>query len=171
MATQINRIPFNAIPKQWAFDRELGSFIRDLLNILWQQRERSGGDDDAIASLIARVTTAETDILALEAADVAIDARLDALEAAPGVIADVVEHDFGTAPVYEATFTITDASIAPTSIVTVVPGGAATDRTADDWQWDGASIGVVAGTGSATCYVTFSPGPIVGPRAFNYMVI
>lgn len=171
MATKINRIPFNTLPQKIAFDPELGPLFREILTILWQQRERSGGDVDGIDDLTARITTAEGDISDLEDADTALDLRIDALEAAPGTHADTVEHDFGTSPVYDAQFTITDAAITATSVVSVVPGGAATGRTGDDWQWDGATVGVVPGSGTATCYVTFHPGPIVGPRTFNYTVI
>lgn len=127
--------------------------------------------DTLVSGLDARLDVAEINIDALQAADVSLDARIDALEAAPGVYAASIEYDFGSTPVYDSEFTITDAAITNTSIVLVTPGGAATGRTADDWRWDGAAIGVVAGSGTATCYVTFSPGPIVGKRKFNYTVI
>ena len=82
-----------------------------------------------------------------------------------------VEIDFGTDPVYEASFTITDAAITGASKMQVLPcGKAATGRTADDWQWDGAAFAANPGSGSATCYATFSPGPIVGPRKVQYSV-
>jgi hypothetical protein len=82
-----------------------------------------------------------------------------------------VEVDFGTDPVYEASFTITDASIAGTSKVQVLPcGKAATGRTPDDWQWDGATFAANPGSGSAACYVVFTPGPVVGPRKVQYSV-
>lgn len=81
------------------------------------------------------------------------------------------EIDFGSDPVYEASFTITDAGISSTSKVQVLPcGKAATGRTADDWQWDGASFAANPGTGSATCYAVFTPGPIVGKRKIQYSV-
>ena len=82
-----------------------------------------------------------------------------------------VEIDFGTDPVYEASFTITDAAITGASKMQVLPcGKAATGRTADDWQWDGAAFAANPGSGSAVCYATFSPGPIVGPRKVQYSV-
>ncbi len=81
------------------------------------------------------------------------------------------EIDFGSDPVYEATFTITDAGISGTSKIQVLPcGKAATGRTADDWQWDGATFAANPGTGSATCYAVFTPGPIVGRRKIQYSV-
>lgn len=82
-----------------------------------------------------------------------------------------VEIDFGSQPVYTAEFTITDAGIAATSKVTVSPSGkAATGRTADDWAWDGATFAANPGTGSATCYAVFTPGPIVGKRKLQYSI-
>lgn len=83
-----------------------------------------------------------------------------------------VEIDFGSTPVYEATFTITDAAITSSAVkVILVPcGKAATGRTADDWQWDGGTFAADPGTGSATCYAAFFPGPIVGKRKLQYTV-
>ena len=83
-----------------------------------------------------------------------------------------VEIDFGSLPVYDATFTITDAAITSSAVkVALVPcGKAATGRTADDWQWDGGTFVANPGTGSATCYATFSPGPIVGRRKLQYQI-
>lgn len=82
-----------------------------------------------------------------------------------------LEVDFGTDPVFDSTFLISDATISGTSKVAVVPSGnAGTGRTADDWQWDGASIAAVPGSGQARCYVTFTPGPVVGARKFVYQV-
>lgn len=47
----VNRTPFNLIPEKWAFDPEIGPFIRDLLDILFQLRSRTGGDADGVDSL------------------------------------------------------------------------------------------------------------------------
>jgi len=82
-----------------------------------------------------------------------------------------MDVDFGTKPVYDAQFTITDAGISASSKVMVLPSGkAATGRTADDWQWDGAVFAANPASGSATCYATFLPGPIVGFRKLQYQV-
>jgi len=82
-----------------------------------------------------------------------------------------VEVDFGSSPVYGAEFTITDAAITAASKVQVMPcGKAATGRTADDWAWDSAAFAANPGTGSATCYAHFLPGPIVGKRKVQYSV-
>lgn len=82
-----------------------------------------------------------------------------------------IEVDFGATPVYSASFTITDAAISAASKVQVLPcGKAATGRTADDWAWDGAVFAALPGSGSATCYAHFLPGPVVGLRKIQYSV-
>lgn len=82
-----------------------------------------------------------------------------------------IEHDFGTSPVYDAVLTITDAAITAASTVVVQPcGKAATGRTADDWQWDGATFAANPGDGVATVYAVFWPGPVVGPRKLQYQI-
>ena len=156
----------------------------------------SGGSTTDLTSLTAQVEALEDDVYSVSQADLRAQVALDAAERAesmgdqvaliPSIMGminelrsastgaaygDAVEHDFGADPVYDASFTITDANISASSIILVTPGGAATGRTADDWQWDGATVGVNPGAGSATCYVTFHPGPVVGPRSFNYTVI
>lgn len=82
------------------------------------------------------------------------------------------EIDFGSAPVYSASFTITDAAITSSAVkLQVLPcAKAATGRTADDWEWDGATFAANPGTGSATCYALFTPGPIVGRRRIQYSI-
>lgn len=82
-----------------------------------------------------------------------------------------VEVDFGSTPVYEDSFTITDAGIGAGSVMQVLPcGKAATGRTADDWQWDSAMFAALPAAGSATVYAVFVPGPIVGKRMVQYSV-
>lgn len=83
-----------------------------------------------------------------------------------------IEFDFGSGnPQYDAQFTITDASIGPTSKVVVVTSGkVATGRVAGDGQWDSISYDALAGTGSATVYAMAHPGPVVGRRYAQYTV-
>lgn len=157
----------------------------------------SGSTTTDLTTLTAQIESLEDDVYIVSQADLRAQVALDAAERAEsmgdqvalipsimgminelrgastgaGAYGDSVEHDFGTDPVYDAQFTITDAAISAASVILVTPGGAATGRTADDWQWDGATVGVDPGAGTATCYVTFHPGPIVGPRSFNYTVI
>lgn len=51
---RVNRAPFNLIPQKWAFDPEIGPFIRDILEMMFQLRERSGGDDDQVSNIATR---------------------------------------------------------------------------------------------------------------------
>lgn len=48
MAVQVDRVQFNAMPKVWAFDKEVGPFMRDFMRVVWQNRERTGGDVDEV---------------------------------------------------------------------------------------------------------------------------
>lgn len=102
--------------------------------------------------------------------------RADGTFAAPGggggASATEIEVNFGTKPVYDAQFTITDAAISPTSKVVVTPSGkVSTGRVSGDWQWDGATFAALPGSGSAICFATFHPGPIVGTRLLQYQVM
>jgi hypothetical protein len=44
----VDRTPFNIVPKKWAFDPEIGPFMRELLDVIWQLRTRTGGDFDLV---------------------------------------------------------------------------------------------------------------------------
>jgi len=46
--SNVNRTPFNIVPKEWAFDPEIGPFMRELLDVIWQLRTRTGGDFDLV---------------------------------------------------------------------------------------------------------------------------
>lgn len=82
-----------------------------------------------------------------------------------------VTLNFGSTPVYDAVFTVVDASVVPGSKIIIVPcGKAATGRTADDWQWDGLILAATPGAGVFTVYCTAHPGPIVGNRLVQYQV-
>ncbi len=45
---RVNRTPLNTIPQQWAFDPEVGPFVRELLELIRQLRDRTGGDTDIV---------------------------------------------------------------------------------------------------------------------------
>jgi uncharacterized coiled-coil DUF342 family protein len=51
MVQPVNRIPFNSVPNSWAMDPEIGPFIRDLLTLIDQTRERTGGDTDEVSNI------------------------------------------------------------------------------------------------------------------------
>lgn len=70
--TTVNRIPFNTIPPEWAFHPTIGPFVRDLLTIIWQQRNRTGGDGDIITEIVVQsddsmMSAVESRVAALEA--------------------------------------------------------------------------------------------------------
>lgn len=85
MATQVNRIPFNTIPKAWAFDPVIGPFIRELMTIVWQSRERMGGDSDTISTVVVQ---SEDTLFA------AIESRVARLEEIVSSLSK--EHEFNT---------------------------------------------------------------------------
>lgn len=79
------------------------------------------------------------------------------------------EVDFGTTPVTEGVFTVTDAGITSGSIVIVNPNGAtATDRVGNDYSWETFTFSAVAGTGEFTLYANCSNGSVVGKRKIIY---
>ena len=53
--SNVDNTPFNLVPKDWAFDPEIGPFIEELLDVIWQLRLRTGGDIDRVASSITEV--------------------------------------------------------------------------------------------------------------------
>jgi hypothetical protein len=79
------------------------------------------------------------------------------------------EVDFGTTPVTDATFTVTDASITGTSKIMVTESGSiGTGRVASgDSLWDTISYSCVPAAGSFTLYARAS-GAVVGYRKLFY---
>ena len=55
MAVNVNRAPHNLVPEEWAFHPKIGPFIREILNQLWQLRNRTGGDEDIIGDVQIQV--------------------------------------------------------------------------------------------------------------------
>lgn len=83
-----------------------------------------------------------------------------------------VEVDFGTAPVYDKTFTVVDAAVSSTSKVLMGESGkVATGRVAQgDSLFDSINVAAIPGTGSLQVLCRASPGPVVGRRTLQYMV-
>lgn len=93
----------------------------------------------------------------------------DTLPGAGGLTVQEVEIDFGTTPVTEGVFTITDAGVTGSSRILLSPSGStATGRTGNDYSWETFSFSAVAGTGSFDLYANCSNGSVVGKRKVIY---
>ena len=81
-----------------------------------------------------------------------------------------VEIDFGSTPVTDKKFTITDALASTTSFILVHPSGnIATGRGSDDWQWDSIQFSAKGNSGTFTLYAKAS-GKIKGKRKILYNI-
>ena len=79
-----------------------------------------------------------------------------------------IEVDFGSTPVTDATFTITDATITGSSkIMCVESGNVGTSRVGADSLWDSINYTALAGTGQFTLYARAS-GAVIGKRKLFY---
>lgn len=82
-----------------------------------------------------------------------------------------VEIDFGSLPVSEASFLITDASVSPTShIVGTVAYEAPTGKDLDELDMDGLDLKFGPGSGQFTLYVRGQDGYIADKFKINYVV-
>lgn len=104
-----------------------------------------------------------------------LQGRTKALEDVPGGggSAAWTEHeiDFGSAGVYDATFTVIDAAVSVATEVAVVQSGAtATDRASGDALWDAIVYAATPAAGSFTLYALAQPGPVAGKRKILYQV-
>jgi len=80
------------------------------------------------------------------------------------------EVDFGSTPVTDATFTITDAGVSGTTkIIVTESGSVATGRAAGDSLWDSINYSALSGTGNFTLYAKAS-GSVVGKRKLYYTI-
>jgi len=100
------------------------------------------------------------------------DADQHPQSAITGLVPTEVEIDFGTKPVPNKSFTITDATITTLSKVDVFASAkTATGRVnTDDMEWDGLTLAAVPGTGNMIVYAVANPGPVVGKRKIHYRV-
>lgn len=87
MATQVNRAPHNLIPKDWAFHPEIGPFVREILNQLWQLRNKTGGDDDFIAAIT--IQSDDTLLSAMESRIAFLESQVNALQRENDIISRV----------------------------------------------------------------------------------
>ena len=106
--TKVNRIPFNTLPDEWAFDPRIGPFVRDILDTTFQLRERTGGDNDFGEDYVlldgTRPMTGDfdsggnslTNVNLVDGRDVSVDgAKLDTVES--GATADQTDAEIKTA--------------------------------------------------------------------------
>lgn len=78
MAVNVNRAPHNLIPKEWAFHPEIGPFIREMLNVVWQLRNKTGGDDDYISAVT--IQSDDTLLSAMESRIAFLESQVNALQ-------------------------------------------------------------------------------------------
>jgi hypothetical protein len=85
-----------------------------------------------------------------------------------------VEIDFGTSPLYNKVFTITDAAVLSTSKMLAVHDAslASAGKLQDDAEYDGLVCRAfpAGGGGSFTLYVDAYPGPVVGKFKILYVI-
>ena len=82
-----------------------------------------------------------------------------------------VEIDFGTKPVNDKTFTITDAGVSNTNKIIVFPSpNNATGQIGNDWEVDNAIFSAKANTGTITLYVN-AQFSMNGKRKLYYQIL
>ena len=81
------------------------------------------------------------------------------------------EIDFGTKPVNNKSFILTDATVVPTNKIIIFPSpNDATGQTGNDWEVDGAIFSAKANTGNMTLYVN-APFSMNGKRKIYYQIL
>ena len=112
----------------------------------------------------------------LVVADNAGNDSVDVTITASGVagLASITEYeiDFGTTPVENATFTVTDASIGAGSYIVVQQSGeAATSKDADENEMDTLEFKVITSAGSMDVFVTATDGSYLADKfKINYLI-
>ena len=101
--------------------------------------------------------------------------RADGTWAAPGGGGGATpletELDFGSTPVFSASFTVIHLGMTTTALVLVAPRGKpATGSLGNEWEWDGISFAAEPGTGAFTVHAFAFPGPVSGKRNIIYTV-
>lgn len=82
-----------------------------------------------------------------------------------------VEIDFGTQPINNKIFTITDVTVINTNKIIFSPSpNTATGQQGNDWEVDSAIFSAKANTGNITLYVN-SPFVISGKRKLYYQIL
>lgn len=73
--------------------------------------------------------------------------------------------DFGTKPVYNKSFAVTDANVTASSKI-MLCGSAVVD----EGEFDAITYTAKAGSGSFTVYANAQPGPVSGTRVIYYLI-
>jgi hypothetical protein len=82
-----------------------------------------------------------------------------------------IEVDLGTIPVYDGSFTVTDARVVAASIVVIKQSGkAASGLEADENEMDRVSCSCFPGIGDFLVYFTADPGPVSGLYKFEFLL-
>jgi hypothetical protein len=97
--------------------------------------------------------------------------KIGVLETLTLGIVKTTEIDFGSTPVMEATFTITDADIVSTSyIIGDIAYVAPTGKDLDELEFDSFDFRFVAGTGQCTLYAKALEGLVADKFKINYVI-
>lgn len=82
-----------------------------------------------------------------------------------------IEIDFGSVPVFEKSFAVTDAAVSGSSMIHAIESGSpATGRADGDALWDAIVLSAKPGSGSFVLNAKACPGPVVGKRKAVYLV-
>lgn len=73
--------------------------------------------------------------------------------------------DFGTKPIYNKSFTVTDAECTASSKIIITQ-----QAVTDEAEFDMICYAAKAGDGSFTVYSSAMPGPVSGTRKINYFI-
>lgn len=113
---------------------------------------------DSLSGVGVRVVTADT------------SGNLSTTPLASGTFSVLeTEIDFGSSPVSEKLFTITNASITPSSLIMITPSGnQATGRVGNDYSWETFSFSATPGSGNFQLWANCSNGAVVGRRKILY---
>ncbi len=91
MGVNVNRAPHNLVPEEWAFHPKIGPFIREILNQLWQLRNRTGGDGDIISAV--EITADDTLLSAMESRIAELESQVSALQRENYQISRIVDFE------------------------------------------------------------------------------
>jgi hypothetical protein len=128
--------------------------------------------DLKISQLTEYTTPVDTDLLAIVDTANGITKKVDfsVVKSTIGVTRyKQTEIDFGTTPVYEASFTITDSEVTTSSIIVAqIAYVAPTGKELDELEFDFFDFRCTPGTGSFTLYARSLEGLVADKFKINY---